>query len=209
MPLSNSIGTPAILLAAGMSRRMGKHKMMLPFGDRPMVARVIDSLLASGIVSGITVVTGHAEQEITELAANYDDVVCVHNPCYAESGMLSSVKIGVLALPPTCVAFFLVLGDQPMVRPETLLALCFEWHSEDAPIVVPSHCGKRGHPVLISSSFVDDILALGESDTLKSLMLSHAKSIREVPVDDPATVHDIDTPEDYEAALRRWRCTGG
>jgi molybdenum cofactor cytidylyltransferase len=197
----------AVVLAAGMSQRMGRLKMLLPFGDRPMLARVIESVLAAGESLLITVVTGHAEQEIRAVAVEYTGVVCVHNACYERGGMLSSVQTGIRALLETCDAFFLILGDQPMIRPNTLNALQAAWHAESAPIVVPSYHGKRGHPVLISARFIAEVLALGENDTLKTLMLRHEKSLHEIAVDDPATVADIDTPKDYEAALQRWRET--
>jgi molybdenum cofactor cytidylyltransferase len=199
----------AIILAAGMSRRMGRLKMLLPFGDRPMLARVIESVLAAGESLHITVVTGHEEQEIRAVAVEYTGVVCAHNMFYAVGGMLSSVQTGIRALPGTCTAFLLVLGDQPMVRPETLNALLAAWHPESAPIVVPAYNGKRGHPVLISMRFAAEILALDEKDTLKTLLLRHADRLREFAIDDPATAADIDTPEDYEAALQRWRETEG
>jgi molybdenum cofactor cytidylyltransferase len=200
-----SIG--AVVLAAGMSRRMGRLKMLLPFGDRPMLARVVESLRSAANIAPIIVVTGHAEQEIWAAIAEYPDVARVHNPQFAAGGMLSSIQAGVQALPPACDAFFLVLGDQPMVRAETLTRLRAAWDPDAAPVVVPLHNGKRGHPVLISRALISEILALGTKDTLKTLMVRHAEQVAEAAVDDPATVTDIDTPEDYEAALMRWRET--
>ncbi len=197
--------TAAVVLAAGMSRRMGRLKMLLPFGDRPMLGRVIESLQSSGVISHIAVVTGYAEQEIRDVTAEYSGVVCIHNACFANGGMLSSVKAGVAALTESTTAFFLVLGDQPMVRPDTLRAM----HAKalaDGPLIVTPRCnGKRGHPVLISCRISREILSLGESETLRTLMERHSARISEVAVDDPATILDIDTPADYEAALTRWR----
>ena len=203
----NEIGIKAgaIVLAAGMSTRMGRLKMLLPFGDRPMLARVIESLRDSGAASPILVVTGHAAQEITAVVVEYSDVLCVHNRGYADGGMLSSVKTGVLALPRPCEAFFLVLGDQPMVNARTLNLLRAAWHSEVAPIVTPSFQGKRGHPVLIACRFTDEILGLGAADTMKTFMRRHEAATTIVDVDDPATIQDIDTPNDYETALMKWR----
>lgn len=200
--------TAALVLAAGLSRRMGRNKMLLPFGGRPMIARVIEGLRAAEKLSSITVVTGHESQEILAAAGEYTDVAFVHNADYIEGGMLSSVQAGVRALPKACDAFFLVLGDQPMVLPETLNALRKAILSGDASIAVPTYSGKRGHPALIARRFANEILMLGANDTLKTLMLRHAEETYHVAVDDPATVHDIDTPEDYEAALLRWRQVG-
>jgi len=198
-------GKAAIVLAAGMSRRMGRLKMLLPFGGKPMLARVLESLRASRHIFSITVVTGHAEQEIRAAAGEYEGVGWTYNPDHAEGGMLSSIKTGMRALPDSCDAFFLALGDQPMVRPETLDALGEAWNPETAQIVLPAYGGKRGHPVLIARRFAPEILALGEMETLRTLMSRHAERIVEIAVPDPSTVQDVDTPEDYEAALRRWR----
>jgi molybdenum cofactor cytidylyltransferase len=195
----------AIVLAAGMSRRMGRLKMLLPFGDRAMLAVVIESLLASGVVSPITVITGFAEQEIRALVEEYSGVSCVHNPDFERGGMLSSVQAGVRALPPAIDRFFLVLGDQPMVRPDTLSALHDSWHPETAPIVAPIFEGKRGHPVLLARKYAEEILSLGANDTLKKLMSRHRSLVREVAVGDGATIRDIDTPEDYAEGLERLR----
>ncbi len=195
----------ALVLAAGMSQRMGRLKMLLPFDGRPMLARTIESLLASRAIAGITVVTGHAEQEIRTAIGEYESVAWVRNADYAAGGMLSSVKAGVSALPEPCHAFFLALGDQPMVRPRTLDALAAAWNSETAPIVIPACGGKRGHPVLIAKRFAGEILALKEDETLKTFMRRRKDEIADVPVADPATRQDVDTPEDYEAALQRWR----
>ena len=188
---------------------MGRLKMLLPFGDRPMLARGIECLQASRVIGRITVVTGHAEQEIRASVGEYEGVDWAHNADHAAGGMLSSVKTGVRALPGDCGAFFLVHGDQPMVFPATLDLLAYLWHPESTPIAVPSYDGKRGHPVLISCSLAAEILALGEAETLKTLMTRHARDVLEVAVLDPATVEDVDTPEDYETALQRWRNVSG
>ena len=131
---------------------MGRLKMLLPFGDRPMLARVIESLRATATIGPITVVLGHAEQEIRRVVSEYADVSCVTNAAYAEGGMLSSVKAGVGALPADAAAWFLVLGDQPMVWPPTLEALIGCWEPDRPRIVIPSYRGRRGLPVLIPRS---------------------------------------------------------
>jgi molybdenum cofactor cytidylyltransferase len=195
----------AILLAAGQSRRMGRLKMLLPFGDRPMLARVIESFIASGTAEPIIVVTGHAAEEIRAAVGEYDGVRWVHNPDHIAGGMLSSVKAGVTALPAGCPAFFVALGDQPMVRPETLDTLAAAWRVSDAAIVAPAHEGRRGHPILIAARLAPEILALDAADTLRTVTTRFADQTVILDVNDPATIADVDTPEDYDSALVRWR----
>src|SRR5581483_1483868 len=91
----------AIVLAAGMSQRMGRLKPLLPFGDRPMLARVVENIVEVPNISPILLVTGFAAQEIAEAVHEYDLRV-VTNADYALGGMLSSVQTGVRALPPDC-----------------------------------------------------------------------------------------------------------
>jgi CTP:molybdopterin cytidylyltransferase MocA len=112
----------AVVLAAGMSQRMGRLKPLLPFGDKPMIARVVQTLQSAGDIHPIVVVTGNAAAQIEAALAEYS-LHFTHNEHFAAGGMLSSVKTGVAALPPHIDAFFLVLGDQPAVRSSTLIAL--------------------------------------------------------------------------------------
>jgi molybdenum cofactor cytidylyltransferase len=193
----------AIILAAGMSQRMGRLKPLLPFGDRPMLARVLETFLAIPEISPIIVVTGHAEKEIRCVVEEYN-VITAHNPDYATGGMLSSVQTGVRALPSPNDAFFLALGDQPRVRPETLRALLAARREADASLFLSTFESKRGHPVLFASSCASEILALPADATLKHLVVQHAADTVEVSVFDPAILADVDTPEDYERAVRLW-----
>jgi molybdenum cofactor cytidylyltransferase len=128
-----------------------------------------------------------------------------HNENFAAGGMLSSVKTGVATLPPHVEAFFLVLGDQPAVRSSTLIALRQAWQQTRAPVVVPMHGRRRGHPVLFDRSCIAEILALPRDATLKNVVQAHTLQTVELDVDDEGVLHDVDTPADYECALQAWR----
>lgn len=200
----------AVVPAAGMSRRMGRLKPLLPFGDKPMLARVSENLAAAG-AAPVIVVTGHAAPDIVAALrasgsrdANGGDLLCAHNADYAAGGMLSSVQTGVRALPEDAEAFLLALGDQPMVRPATLRALLRARRETGAPIVRPVHGGRRGHPVLFDARCAPDILALPAGATLKTYVTQRRAEAVEVAVDDAAVLADVDTPEDYQRALREW-----
>jgi molybdenum cofactor cytidylyltransferase len=195
----------AIVLAAGMSQRMGQRKMLLPFGDRPMLARIVETLRATKKISPIIVVTGHDAQEIAPVVDVYEDVRIAHNPAYATGGMLSSVQTGVRSLPQGSRAFFLALGDQPGVAVATLLALGSAWEETEGRMILPTYQGRRGHPVLFSARDAPEILALPSDATLKTFVSRVAGEIVEVRVSDPAVLADVDTPEDYERALHYWR----
>jgi CTP:molybdopterin cytidylyltransferase MocA len=194
----------AVVLAAGMSQRMGRLKPLLPFGDRPMLARVVETLQSAGDIHPLIVVTGNAAAQIESALGEYS-VQFTHNENFAAGGMLSSVKTGVAALPSHIEAFFLVLGDQPAVKTSTLVALRQAWQQSRAAIVVPFHARRRGHPVLFHRRCVAQILALPLDATLRSVVQAHTTQTLEVAVDDEGVLHDVDTPADYEAALQAWR----
>jgi molybdenum cofactor cytidylyltransferase len=188
----NAIST--IILAAGMSRRMGRHKALLPVGDRAMIAHVVDRFSPS-----IYVVTGFESKRV-EQALRDRDVTFVHNPNYHAGGMLSSIQLGVRAA-RNSKAFFISLGDQPFISSHTLREMRTTFESSDALVILPTYKGKRGHPVLISSAFADEILSLAPDQTLRDFIKRHSHETREIEVDDPAVVQDIDTPEDYARLL--------
>jgi molybdenum cofactor cytidylyltransferase len=206
--LDRTIG--AVVLAAGMSRRMGAGvvKAMLPFGGVPLLRRVVQNIQAVPEIGITCVVTGHERSQILEAIQNLD-VLHVHNPDYARGGMLSSIKTGLGCVRGRANAVLLALGDQPAVRPSTMRAIIEAWFNADPSnrprIVLPTHRGQHGHPILLDSRGIDEILALSGPDaTLKTYTAAHAQQTIDVPVDDPAILEDIDTPADYEQALKRW-----
>jgi molybdenum cofactor cytidylyltransferase len=186
---------------------MGAFKPLLPLGDKPLLARVLETLQFTPQISPILVVVGHRKQEILPLLGVYKDVIAVENSHYAVGGMLSSIQAGVAALPAGALAFLLVLGDQPNIAPEAPLTLLQTAETEEATLFVPTYNGKRGHPVLFSAQCIPEILALEPPETLKTIVNRHSNTLREVPVHSQAILTDVDTPEDYAQALEVWRKT--
>jgi CTP:molybdopterin cytidylyltransferase MocA len=130
-------------------------------------------------------------------------VQLIHNSNYADGEMISSAKTGCAALPPTCEAFFLVLGDQPGVAMSTFARLIDAWHANPrARIISPAWNNRGGHPVLFSVAGIDEILSLPPDATLKTFVSRHAGDSIEVQVDDPAVCADVDTPEQYMRLIK-------
>ena len=198
----------AVIPAGGRSRRMGAVKALLPFGGRPMIARVVEAVARAGAVSDIVVVTGHVVEEISAALAGLPCRL-VHNPAHATGEMISSVRAGVASLPADVSAFFVVLADQPMVRPESLIAMTDALRRSGAPVVLPRHAGPRGHPVLFDGRCREQVLALPPDATLKDLVRGHGDRCLELDLTDPAVVTDVDTPEDYQRALAEWERQAG
>jgi CTP:molybdopterin cytidylyltransferase MocA len=202
MPISTAL--PAVVIAAGESRRMGRLKPLLPLGSRTVLQRAVDGLL-SAEVSPLFVVVGHRAEEVTACIADRP-VIITANPRYS-GGMLSSIQWGIRQLPHEVPAFLLALGDQPDIRPEVVQSLREEWEARPGSIVVPVVGGKRGHPVLFDSRYLPEILSLREPQTLRDVVHSPEAVRREVAVSSDGPLLDLDTPEDYEAALRSGRFT--
>ncbi|MBI2952447.1 nucleotidyltransferase family protein [bacterium] len=189
----------AIALAAGESRRMGAPKQLLPFGDKTVLQAVVDRLLASR-ADGVLVVLGCRADEVRATLADRS-VRFALNPDYAR-GMLSSVQAGVAALPPDARAALICLGDHPSVDPAVVDRVIEAHRRTGKGIVIPTSSGRRGHPALVSLRYRDEILALCGEPGLKAVMRGHPEDTVEVEVGRPEILDDMDTPEDYQKAIK-------
>ena len=186
----------AIVLAAGLSRRMGTQKLLLHFGGQTMIAHVVDRICAS-VVDHVFVVVGPDGEEVAR-AVSDRPVTVVVNP-QAASEMLDSVRCGLRALLEGCEAVLVALGDQPSITAELIDAMVAVYAS--GRIVVPTHAGRRGHPLLLSSQYRHEILNSFGNTGLRGLLQAHPEAVFEFPVSDPMVLSDVDYPEDYRRAL--------
>lgn len=199
-----------MLLAAGLSTRMGQPKQLLPFGKSTIVETVVDNMLDSKFCE-VIVIVGHCATQVQDILGERP-VKIVFNPDYRE-GMLTSAQVGIRSLNFENVknksdrdAFSLMLVDQPFITSELIDKVIDAYGQTDKGIVLPSYNYKRGHPVIFHQRYADDILALGtESGGVRSLFKSHSEDIHYVNVDTDDVLRDIDYREDYKRALRENR----
>ncbi len=199
-----------ILLAAGLSTRMGQPKQLLPFGKSTIVETVVDNMLEAKFRE-VIVVVGHCADQIQDLLVERP-VKIVFNPNYRE-GMLTSAQAGIWSLNFANArnksdrdAFSLMLVDQPFITSELIDKVIDAYAQTDKGIVLPSYNYKRGHPVIFHHQYANDILTLdAESGGVRSLFKSHSEDIHYVPVNTDDVLRDIDYREDYEHALRENR----
>jgi molybdenum cofactor cytidylyltransferase len=194
----------AVVLAAGLSSRMGRPKPLLPFGTEPAIARVVGSLRAAG-VNEITVVTGHEAGALAPVLEGLG-VSQAHNPGY-ESGMFSSVRTGVAALRVVAEhahldAFVVLPVDCPLVTPRVLQAVIERFDTTGKGIVYPTCFGRRGHPPLLSARYIGPLLQTDPAGNLQEFLLNFADDETEVEVLDLTTLMDMDTPEEYVSLKR-------
>jgi molybdenum cofactor cytidylyltransferase len=188
----------AIILAAGESRRMKTPKMLLPFQGKTIIEKVIETVISSKI-RDIIVVVGAVKEKLTGLVEKFPVTIC-YNENYAE-GMLSSVKCGIGYLAPDTDAVMVFLGDQPMVPLEVVDSVIDSFISSKKRLVLPVYEGKRGHPLLISSSFLTEIENIGKETGLRQLLIKFPGDIFEVESKNSAILKDIDTEEDYQREI--------
>ncbi len=207
-----------VLLAAGASSRMRPPdagasarapalKPLLPFGDSTLVETAVGAARAAG--ARVILVLGRGAKE---LAAHFEaeargadlaggGLLLVENPAW-EEGMVGSIKA---ALPSVVgEAFFIAHADMPFVSPESYRALAAAWGRRAASCgegaaAIASHEGREGHPVLLPSAWIPEILRLEAGERFKPFLAGRPRLLVEAG---PGSLRDIDTPGEYRDALR-------
>jgi molybdenum cofactor cytidylyltransferase len=194
----SSVKVAALVLAAGYSSRMGEFKPLLPLGRSTAIERAVGSFREAG-VRDVRVVVGYRAEEITPILARLG-AQAVFNVHY-DAGMYSSVVAGVGSLSRDTGVFFLLPGDSPLVKPRTVRELLRAWGESRAGIIYPCFLGRRGHPPLISTTYVETILAGERPGGLRAVLARHEDAALDVEVTDQGVLIDVDTPADYQKAL--------
>jgi molybdenum cofactor cytidylyltransferase len=201
--MSGAPRVAAIVLAAGRSTRMGpENKLLAEVGGTAMVRRVVEAALASR-AGPVLVVTGHRASDLRSTLAGLD-VAIINNPDYA-AGLSSSLKAGIRAVPVDSAGALVLLGDMPLIRGAHLDRLIGAFASEAPVIVVPTHAGKRGNPVLWPRAYFVEMLQLEGDAGARRLLAAHADHVHEVDLGTEAIFADVDTPEAL-AELRATSC---
>lgn len=204
--------TAAIILAAGSSSRMGggRHKLLLPLHDRPVLAHVIDAALASQ-ARPVVIVLGHqAEQVRTKILAYtiHPNLVIVENPRYLQ-GMSTSMHLGIQLLTSqdykkSVDSALIVLGDQPLITARVIDGLITTYRMTGKRIVAPLYDGKRGSPVLFDKSFFPELLEIAGDEGGRKVLERHREEVEVVEISDAMANYDVDTWEAYQQVLEAW-----
>jgi len=183
-----------IMLAAGLSRRMGgPNKLLQSYQGKPLLAHALGAAEQIEFRDRMAV-TGRDSAETEALAASFG-FQSTFNPRFTE-GLGTSIAAGARALSPDIDGVFIALGDMPGIERETYCALAAKF--TQGSIVLPLHLGTRGHPVLFCASYVPELLALSGDEGARSLLSRHALRVAEVEIANPGAVRDVDTREDFD-----------
>ena len=190
-----------VVLAAGLSRRMGKNKLVAQVDGKALVRHAAEAAMAGGL-DPVIVVTGHQAADIQNALAGLN-VTLVHNPDYAD-GLSTSLKRGIESLPSSSAGAMVLLSDMPGVTGDLVAKVraAFDPAGNRSICVAAAH-GERGHPVLWARRFFPELMRLTGDAGARGLMAAHAQQIAEVEAGNAAPLTDIDTPAELEAFLNR------
>jgi len=201
MDASVSARIGAVILAAGMSSRMGETKQLIRLGENTLLEQVME-IVRSSRVDEIVLVLGHQAETIKK-RVGITNLKVVINESY-QQGMGTSLRTGLAALSSGTNAALIVLADQPFVRAETLDRLIDQYEQSGAQIAIPIYKGFRGNPVLLGRSVFPEVMALTGDIGCRAIFGNHVEGIVKVLVDDIGILLDLDTKGDVEK-LREFR----
>jgi CTP:molybdopterin cytidylyltransferase MocA len=184
-----------IILAAGDSRRMGRPKALLKYQGQTFLEKLIRDYQQIGC-RPIIVVLGRAADSIQGVLP--ESGVSIQINARPEDGPLSSLQIGLRALPGECRGAFFWPVDHPAVCVETLARMAECWDFSPEKAVRPRYKERGGHPVLLGRSWCDAVLDLPLSATVRDLMRSRGEEVIDLEVSDSGILLNVDTPDDYK-----------
>ncbi len=193
--------TVGLVLAAGMSKRMGRFKPLLPVNGKPLIAHSVGVFFQAGITD-VRIVTGFREAEIRDALSDYP-IKWLYNEHYETTEMFDSVRIAVrdAVADPSIDAAFLLPGDMPAIPPEILLQLIRKMEETNADLVFPSRHMKRLHPPLLSRTCLEQLLKHDGTDGLRGGFKACSGRTEYILTDNAGCGLDVDTPDDYERLL--------
>jgi molybdenum cofactor cytidylyltransferase len=190
----------AIVLAAGLSRRMGQPKMLLPWGDTTVLGQVLRTLYSVGADELIVVSGGAREQveaQVIRLKSEGLPVRAIFNPQYESGDMISSIRVGLVETGSETQFALIALGDQPQLSTESARRVLSAAQQPAARLILPSFEMRRGHPWLVQRDLWPDLITAKSG---RAFLRAHEHEILYVDADE-TVLKDIDTPEDYQQGL--------
>lgn len=185
----------AVIVAAGLSSRMGDFKPMMKIGTATVAQHVVNAFRQAGI-SKIVVVTGHHADKLEQhLAA--DDIVFLRNENYQTSEMFDSAKIGFAYWVGKCDRVLFTPVDVPLFSAHTVTKLI----QSGARLASPVCNGKQGHPLMLEEPLLHELLRDNGPGGVKGALSRMAVPMTHVEVDDPGILRDADTPEEFAALV--------
>jgi molybdenum cofactor cytidylyltransferase len=190
------VNLAAVIPASGLSRRMGREKILLPFRDSTLLETILGTLAGAGVAERVVVL----RPDLAEAAdrARRAGALVITNP-HPEGEMLVSIRLGLGALGGGADAVFVWPADHPAVSDGTVALLAAS--ANPARAVIPTYLERRGHPALIGKALLSDIALIPPEEGLRNLYRQRPEFVVEIAVEDPGVVQNIDTPADYQELI--------
>ena len=184
----------AILLAAGQSKRLkNENKLIKKFKNKPLITFSVNSLIKSK-VNKIIIVLGYECSKIKKVIKKNKKINFIFNKRF-KSGMSTSIKTGLDHLSKKCDAFFICLGDMPMVNLNIYNQLIKSINKKE--IIVPTYKGQQGNPVLFSATLKKEIMSIEGDVGAKKILLENKNDILNLQIDDDSIIRDFNIKENF------------
>lgn len=196
-----------VVLAAGASTRMGQPKAALPFGQmgETILSRIVSTILAGGATEVVVVGGAHIDAVRHAMPVRETRARVIEHTGW-QLGQLSSLLAGLAVIDdPLLAAAIVTPVDVPLVRASTVEAVIDAWRRTRAPIVRPADGDRHGHPVIFDRSVFADLRAADPNVGAKAVFALHRDRVLNVEVTDAGAFEDIDTPEEYQRMLRKFK----
>jgi molybdenum cofactor cytidylyltransferase len=194
----------------------GRHKLLLPLGDRPVLAHVLEATLASH-ARPIILVLGHQAEQVRASILQYTthpSITLVENPNYPQ-GMSTSLRIGLQTLVTkdtkkelssySVDGALVILGDQPLMTTHVLDTLIATRQTTGKPIIAPLYNNRRGNPVLFDASLFPELMEVTGDEGGRSIIERHPHDVATVEVGNEPATYDVDTWEAYQQVMAQWK----
>ncbi|SPF34176.1 putative MobA-related glycosyltransferase [Syntrophobacter sp. SbD1] len=193
--------TAGIILAAGTSSRLGRPKQLLEINGRMLLAKTVDTTLASQLDHVILVLGHESGRIIAALGERLKDprISVTINERYRD-GMSGSLQQGLLQAGGSFPSIMVILGDQPFLDHGTIDLLLAKFRDSDKDICVPCLKGRHGLPVILSSRFYKDIMSIRGDVGARNIVRENPECVLRVEIENVDCFFDIDSEED----LQRW-----
>ena len=188
-----------VVLAAGLSSRMGLNKMLLALGGRTLVRRAVTTALSAGL-DPVLVVLGHESDQVRAELSGLP-YTAVLNSDYAR-GMNTSLRAGIAALPDDAAGAVVLLGDMPLVEASMVRALVTAFRRSGPELAISTYGGVVAPPILYGRALFPELRALEAESCGKSVVRNHRAGAVELQWP-PETLTDLDSPEDVDRIRAR------
>ena len=189
----------SILLAAGLSKRMnGENKLTKKIQGIPLIKHSVKNILASSI-NELIIVLGYQKEIIEKLIDKHEKVKFIFNKDF-ESGMASSIKVGINHLSDNSEAFFICLADMPMVSSNIYDFLIKSKNQKD--ILVPTYKGQQGNPILFNKSMKEKIMSIDGDAGAKKILELNKDKILNLEINDQGVAKGFNTQIDFDSLKR-------